>query len=114
MAYATKIPAATTSAAESQQRKMILAFPRPMLDFWRATDKELFSLTKKMITRAEAEIEQAEAAGNAKRAQLLRTALDFATIKLQAVTGGAVTDASGELRQALNVLLNSVYLVQNP
>ncbi len=116
MAFATKIPAATTPAAESQQRKMILALPRPMLDFWRATDKELFSLTKKMITRAEAEIEQAESAGNAKRAQLLRTALDFAAIKLQSVTGGAVTgtDASGELRQALNVLLNSIYLVQKP
>lgn len=116
MNYAAKTHAAKTFAAEPQRRKMILSLPRPMLDFWRATDRELFSLTKKMITRAEAELEQAESAGNAKRSQLLRAALDFATMKLQAVTSGAVsgTDVCAELRQALNVLLNSIYLVQKP
>ncbi len=110
MTYAAKMH------ADPQQRKIILALPRPMLDFWRATDRELVSLTKKMITRAEAEIEQAEAAGNDKRSQLLRAALDFASVKLQAVTSGAVTgtDAGAELRQALNVLLNSIYIVQKP
>ncbi len=92
--------------------KDIMALPRPMLDFWITPDKDLVSLTKKMITRATAEAELAESKGDAKRAQLLRMAVGFSSKKLQSVTGGTVsgTDVGAELRQTLNVLLNTIYV----
>lgn len=87
-------------------------FPRPMLDFWNTPDKDLFSLTKKMITLAQEELKCAEAKGDSKRAGLLREACAFSCQKLQIVIDGHVsgTDIGAELRQALNVLLNSVYM----
>ncbi len=112
MASATK----TTYAPSTASKKAILALPRPMLDFWTTPDRELVSLTKKMISRAEAEIEKAESEGDTKREQLLRAAMDFGSKKLGAVTSGAVsgTEVGAELRQALNVLLNSIYVVRKP
>lgn len=87
-----------------------ISLPRPMIDF-NTPDRELFSTAKKMVSLAQQELKDAETKGDGKRAGLLRIALDFSAEKLQAVTGCKVTgtDVGGELRQALNVLINTIY-----
>ncbi|MEW6722982.1 MAG: hypothetical protein AB1324_06995 [Candidatus Micrarchaeota archaeon] len=87
-----------------------ISLPRPMVDF-NTPDKELFSIAEKMVTLARQEKQDAEGRGDKRRTELLGTALDFSAEKMQKVTSGAVTgsDVGGELRQALNVLINTIY-----
>ena len=87
-----------------------ISLPRPMVDF-NTPDKELLSIAEKMVTLAQQEKQAAEGRGDKRRTELLKTALEFSDGKMQLVTGGKVTgsDVGGELRQALNVLINSIY-----
>lgn len=104
MGHSLKSPAAAATRAR-------ISLPRPLVDF-NTSERELFSITEMMITVAKQELAEADGRKDLKRAEMLKTALGFSAEKLQAVTGGKVTgtDVGGELRQALNVLINTVYL----
>ncbi len=87
-----------------------LNFPNPKLDYWKASDKELISLAKRMVTLARFKAADARACKDLQYAEMLDDAARFASEKINDIVDGKVlgSEVGAELRQALNVVLNTV------
>jgi len=83
---------------------------RPKIDSLTPT-KELVSVLKRLITEADNEAKDAAREGNTRRLVDLRIAAAYSSQKLRNVIDGKVRseDVEGELRQALNVIVNTLY-----
>lgn len=105
------------ASADKQCRAEAMPLPpspflgmRPKVDSM-SGPKELVSILKRAISEAAFRAQDAEHENDTRRLADLRLAIAFSSQKLRNVIDGVVPekDAEGELRQALNVLLNTLY-----
>ena len=104
----------TSRNAERQPSPVVSGTPfrfrRPKVDT-KASPRELVQILKRLITEAREKAIEAEMAGDNARLANIRLARAYSSQRLRDVVDEKVPkkDVEGNLRQALNVLINTLY-----